>query len=62
MENLSGPAVCVWGTICIWNEFPTKNTKVAAIVSVRGLVQSPCGKINIIITLTFYPLDPLPLS
>ena len=26
---------------------------------VRGLVQSPCGKINVIMTLTFYPPPPL---
>ena len=29
-------------------------------VHVRGLVQSPCGKINVIMTLTFHP--PLPPS
>ena len=27
-------------------------------VNVRGLVQSPCGKINVIMTLTFYPPPP----
>ena len=26
----------------------------------RGLVQSPCGKINVIMTLTFYPPPPPP--
>ena len=26
--------------------------------SLRGLVQSPCGKINVIMTLTFCPLPP----
>ena len=26
---------------------------------VRGFVQSPCGKINVIMTLTFYPPPPL---
>ena len=25
---------------------------------IRGLVQSPCGKINVIMTLTFYPPPP----
>ena len=28
----------------------------------RGLVQSPCGKINVIVTLTFYPPPPLLLA
>ena len=28
-------------------------------IRVRGLVQSPCGKINVIVTLTFYPPPPL---
>ena len=29
------------------------------LVQLRGLVQSPCEKINIIMTLTFYPPPPL---
>ena len=36
----------------------TCNYYVINSVALRGLVQSPCGKIDVIMTLTFYPPPP----
>ena len=41
--------------MCTHHKHANTNISYYYIIIVRGLVQSHCGKINVIMTLTFYP-------
>ena len=55
--SLGGPAPILYLVFIIWLVFEFLDP---TLVLLRGLVQSPYGKINVIMTLTFYP-PPTPL-